>query len=52
VEEDHEHTATPMPDRDRSAEVDEAYTAYDRQPYDEPDDWGDLATFRLVAAAT
>lgn len=38
--------------RQRAAEVDEAYGAYDRQPLDEPDDWGDLASFRSAAGAS
>lgn len=37
-------------DRHRRAEVDLAYAAYDEHPIDEPDDWGDLATFRDAAA--
>lgn len=36
----------------RSAEIDAAYAAYDEHPLDEPDDWGDLATFRDAAAAS
>jgi hypothetical protein len=38
--------------RYRSAEVDAAYAAYDAHPIDEPDEWGDLASFRAAAAAT
>ena len=38
--------------RYRSAEVDASYAAYDEHPLDEPDEWGDLATFRRVAAAS
>jgi hypothetical protein len=39
--------------RYRAAEIDEAYgAAYREHPIDEPDDWGDLATFRDAAAAT
>jgi hypothetical protein len=38
--------------RHRAAEVDRAYAAYDVQPLDEPDEWGDLASFRSAAAAT
>lgn len=38
--------------RHRSVEVDAAYTAYDDHPIDEPDEWGDLASFRAAAAAT
>lgn len=36
----------------RSAEVDVSYTAYDAQPLDERDEWGDLDTFRRAAAAS
>ena len=35
--------------RHRSAEVDASYAAYDEHPLDEPDEWGDLASFRLAA---
>lgn len=38
--------------RHRSAEVDASYTAYDAHPLDEPDEWGDLASFRQAAAAS
>lgn len=38
--------------RHRSAEIDAAYAAYDDQPLDQPDEWGDLASFRDAAAAT
>ena len=30
--------------------VDAKYSAYDDQPLDEPDEWGDLASFREAAA--
>lgn len=36
--------------RHRAAEVDARYAAYDRHPLDEPDEWGDLASFRRTAA--
>lgn len=37
----------------RSSEIDAAYAAaYAAQPLDEPDEWGDLAAFRVAAAAT
>jgi len=36
--------------RHRSAEVEASYTAYDDHPLDEPDEWGDLASFREAAA--
>jgi hypothetical protein len=36
--------------RNRSAEVDASYAVYDEHPLDEPDDWGDLASFREAAA--
>ena len=32
--------------RDRAAQIDAAYAAYDLHPLAEPDDWGDLASFR------
>jgi hypothetical protein len=38
--------------RNRSAEIDESYAAYDEHPLDEPDEWGDLASFRRAAAAS
>lgn len=36
----------------RRAEVDRAYVAYDAHPLDEPDEWGDLASFRAAAASS
>ena len=36
-------------ERHRSAEIDASYAAYDERPLDEPDEWGDLASFREVA---
>ena len=36
--------------RHRSAEVDASYAAYDEHPLTEPDEWGDLASFREAAA--
>jgi hypothetical protein len=38
--------------RDRAAEIDASYEAYDRHPIDEPDEWGDLASWREGAART
>jgi len=38
--------------RHRDAEVDASYAAYDRHPLEEPDAWGDLASFRRAAAAS
>ena len=38
--------------RRRSAELDAEYVAYDTHPLDEPDQWGDLASFREAAGAT
>lgn len=36
--------------RDRAAEIDAAYgAAYGEHPLDEPDEWGDLASFREAA---
>jgi hypothetical protein len=38
--------------RRRSAEIDARYAAYDEHPLDEPDEWGDLASFRRAAAGS
>lgn len=38
--------------RRRTAEVDASYAAYDAHPLDEPDEWGDLASFRRAVAAS
>lgn len=38
--------------RHRSAEVDASYAAYDEHPADEPDEWGDLASWRRAAGAS
>ena len=35
----------------RSAEADRSYAAYDEHPLDEPDAWGDLASFRAAAGS-
>lgn len=36
----------------RTAELDAQYDAYDEQPLDAPDEWGDLASFRRAAGAS
>lgn len=38
--------------RSRAVEVDAAYAAYDRVPFDADDEWGDLASFRTAAGAS
>jgi hypothetical protein len=38
--------------RYRAAELDLSYAAYDQHPLDEPDAWGDLASFRRAAGGT
>jgi predicted nucleic acid-binding protein len=38
--------------RHRSAELDARYAAYDEHPAEEPDEWGDLATWRRAAGAS
>ena len=38
--------------RHRSAELDASYSAYDRHRLEEPDAWGDLASFRQAAGAS
>jgi hypothetical protein len=39
-------------ERHREAQIDASYAAYDEHPLDEPDEWGDLASWRAAAAAT
>ncbi|MGH9921031.1 MAG: hypothetical protein ACRD6W_19455 [Nitrososphaerales archaeon] len=39
-------------DRQRAAEIDATYAAYDEQPLDVADEWGDLAAFRAAAGAS
>jgi len=41
-----------LPAQHRSAQTDTGYTAYDEHPADEPDEWGDLASWRSGAGAT
>ena len=37
--------------RDRAVEIDAAYAAaYELHPVDEPDEWGDLASFRAAVS--
>lgn len=43
---------TALVSSSRAAEIDAAYAAYDDHPVDEPDEWGDLASFRDAAAAS
>lgn len=38
--------------RHRAAETDAAYASYDEHPLNDPDEWGDLASFRDAAAAS
>src|SRR5918999_2773115 len=38
--------------RNRAAEIEAAYAAYDRLPLDSSDEWGDLASFRTAAGAS
>jgi hypothetical protein len=38
--------------RHRSAQVDQSYAAYDRLPLEEPDAWGDLASWGRAAGAS
>lgn len=43
---------TALLTRHRAGEIDAAYKAYDAHPLDEPDEWGDLASFREAAGAS
>lgn len=36
----------------RTVQIDAGYAAYDQHPLDEPDEWGDLASFREAAGAS
>jgi hypothetical protein len=38
--------------RQRAAEIDTAYAAYDQSPLDTRDEWGDLAAFRAAAGTS
>ena len=38
--------------RFRSAEIDASYAAYDQRPADEPDEWGDLASWRRAVGSS
>ena len=38
--------------RERAAEIDAGYAIYEERPLEDPDDWGDLASFREAAAAS
>lgn len=38
--------------RQRAAEIDASYAAYDEHPLEEDDEWGDLASFRAAAGAS
>jgi hypothetical protein len=38
--------------RHRAGEIDASYAAYDEHPLTEPDEWGDLASFRDAAGAS
>jgi len=38
--------------RNRTAEIDAVYAAYDRLPLDTGDEWGDLASFRAAAGSS
>lgn len=38
--------------RQRAAEIDASYAAYDEHPLEEADEWGDLASFRAAAGAS
>lgn len=38
--------------RNRSAQIDASYAAYDEHPLDEPDEWGDLASWSEAARSS
>ena len=39
-------------DRNRAAEFDASYAAYDQWPLDQPDEWGDLTSWRRAAGGS
>ena len=39
-------------DRRRSAQIDASYVAYEAHPVDQPDEWGDLGSWRQAAGAS
>lgn len=41
---------TALIDRHRQAEIDASYEAYARMPLDQPDEWGNLASFHAANA--
>jgi antitoxin MazE5 len=43
---------TALVERHRAAEMDASYAAYATHPLEEPDAWGDLASFREAAGAS
>ena len=43
---------TAVISQQRASVIDTAYEAYDQHPIDEPDEWGDLDTFRTAAASS
>jgi hypothetical protein len=47
-----DHALEALLARHRAAEIDAAYSAYDEHPLDEPDEWGDLASFSEAAASS
>ncbi len=38
--------------RTRAFAIDASYVAYDEHPIDEPDEWGDLRSFRSAVASS
>ena len=38
--------------RNRAHEIDAGYAAYDEKPTDQPDEWGDLDSWRRAASAS
>ena len=38
--------------RNRAHEIDAGYVAYDENPVDQPDEWGDLDSWRRAASAS
>ena len=46
---DHPTSEAPRRRHAGTVEIDAAYAAYETQPLDQPDEWGDLASFHAAA---
>ena len=47
-----DHALRALLARNRAREIDASYAAYDESPADQPDEWGDLDSWRRAASAS